>query len=348
MKNWHDLWMQEQVERRSFDANTLCTYGIKILDDSLKCIMNNDLIIIGADSGIGKSELAITIAMTNVMNGKRVGMYYLEGGEIEAIARIKWREICKVYYSKYKGQIQNFDYVNWRTNNIKEKLLKEIEDIVIDKLYPQIGENLWIYPIEKGFTIEMLEGSLLAFHSLVPAPTGSPFEAVGQIGLDLLIIDHLQYFDLTGKENEIVQTTKILKRIKELTDIYHIPVVAMSHLRKKTKDRGLPDQEDFYGSSNIPKIASTAITITPDNSKEDFSDNLYPTFFRVVKSRIGIRPNYCMKSDFDLNKREYSSDYDMFLINNDGFVAKNPLPNEKLPVWAHKQQSNEEQVEWEK
>jgi hypothetical protein len=331
MKEFTTVLVEERKSREEIDSNTLCSFGISALDDSCKFIMPNDLIVIGADSGAGKSELALDIAMFNAKKKKRIALFYLEGGHEEAVARIKWKSLCNKYFGQHKEYIDNFDYVSWRTNQIKSLYLKTMEDEI--ELEMSFLEDFWIYPIEKGFTVDNLYSALLDFHTLVPAPSGSPFEAVGQVQLDLIIVDHLQYFELNGNEQEIAQTTKILRRLKEISDIYRVPVILVSHLRKKAKDRGLPDQEDFYGSSNIVKIATTAIVLSADSSKEDFSDNLYPTFIRIVKSRIGIRSNYAIRINFDLTKRRYELDYELFFVK-DGNIFKDPVQYNKWPKWA--------------
>jgi len=336
MKNWKEVYDEEANHRRDVDPAKLCSYGIAPLDDCLKYIYKNDLIVIGADSGAGKTEVALTIAIHNAMRGKKVALYHLEGGHEEAIARIKWREMAKLYFQNHLHEIEDFNYYNWKVNSIKNsRLILQLEMEVFRQMEKNVKE-FWIYPIKKGFTVENLEQSLYNFHTLVPAPTDSPYEAEGQIQLDLIIVDHLQYFELTGTESEIVQTTKVLRRLKEISDVYKVPVILISHLRKKHKDRGLPDQEDFYGSSNIPKIATTALLISTDSVKQDFSDNLYPTYFRIAKSRIGIRPNYCVKVDFDLIRREYRKCYDVYFIDSNNFVAAQPIPFHKLPFWVDK------------
>ncbi len=343
MRDFREILTEERKSRESILPNDLCSYGISALDDSCQFIMKNDLIIIGADSGVGKSEIALDIAMNNVQRHKRVALFYLEGGHEEAVSRIKWKKLCKIYFNQKDRHIDNFDYVSWRTNRIKNQYLDEME-AEIEKEMKDI-EDFWVYPVDKGFSVENLSNSILDFHTLVAAPTGSPFEAEGQVQLDLIIIDHLQYFELNGSEHEISQTTKILRSLKEMSDIFKVPVILISHLRKKGKDRGLPDQEDFYGSSNIVKIATTAIVLSQDSNKEDFSDNIYPTFIRIVKSRIGIRPNYAIRINFDLTKREYQKDYEIFFVK-DGNVFKEPIPYYKWPHWAVRTHTKKEEVAW--
>ena len=58
-------------------------FGIKYLDAALHGIKPNDLILIGASSGAGKTELCTHIAKTNAKLGKRVRYIALEAEKNE-------------------------------------------------------------------------------------------------------------------------------------------------------------------------------------------------------------------------------------------------------------------------
>ena len=66
---------------------------------------------------------------------------------------------------------------------------------------------------------------------------------------------------------------------------------------------------------------------------DSLSDNIFPTYFRVVKSRIGLRPNYAMLCNFNLTKRTYEDKYKIVKLD----VMGNILPElayNQLPKWA--------------
>lgn len=336
-----EAFKKETEIRKNTDVSKLCTYGIKPLDDALICMAKNELVVIGADSGAGKSELALSIARTNIKRGKRVALYYLEGGYEEAISRMKWRDITEEYYKRYFQLGINMDYRRWALNIEKDEVLERIESELWERYKTEYQNNLFFYSSREGMTIDDLTSSIVDFHKVVPAgegKSGSPFDTVDGMNLDLIIIDHLQYFSLTKSENEIFEITEILRAVKTLTDVYRVPVVLVSHLRKKARDRGLPGQEDFYGSSNIPKIATTAITIASAHTLRD--DNLakgvYPTYLRVVKSRIGVKPNYAFLVNFDLHKCCYAEDYEIHRLDNYGNVNAKPLGDHEQPEWKKK------------
>lgn len=343
-ENWitlNDAFKDEAVKRADINIDDLCVYGIKPLDDSLVCIPKNELVVIGADSGVGKTELSLKIAQVNIKRGKKVAIYYLEGGYREALSRMKWRDIAQEYFKDYYKLGLDMDYRKWSLNMFCKqadidnpyKILMELESKLWDKYKEEYKNNLMFYS-GAGLTLDSFIASLMEFH--IKEDTPNPFDNKISFDIDLIIIDHLQYFSLTKSENEIFEITEILKTVKNITEVFNIPIILISHLRKKSKDRGLPGQEDFYGSSNIPKIASTAITLAPSSDKDNLREGIYPTYIRVAKSRVGVKPNYAFLVDFYLDRREYSDIYDIVRLDNFGNVAENILHPEEKPKWTER------------
>jgi replicative DNA helicase len=345
VENWVGAFLEESVERFDLKTDSLCKYGINCLDDALGGIYKNDLIVIGADSGCGKSELVLNIAKHNAALGKKVVLYYLEGGHVEAMRRMKWRDTVEEYYENHHGAVRlDLDYSRWVSNSITDSTgtLKKIEEKVLDKYHRVYGNNLKICQISEDFSIQDFLSSIVDFFQPTISPSGMLHS---KLDADLILIDHLQYFSLPEGENELASITKIIRQCKHITDRYKIPIVLVSHLRKKTKDRGLPDQEDFYGSSNIPKIATTAIVISPDYEGEDRGRDRYPTFFRIVKSRTGIRPNLAIRGVFNLKFRAYEPDYSLYKIDSTGHVPTDCIKDNEKPSWAVKKQPQKE-IQW--
>ncbi len=329
----NDAFKKEAIVRGDINVDDLCIYGIKPLDDSLVCIPKNELVVIGADSGTGKTEMSLKIAQVNAKRGKKVAIYYLEGGYLEAMARMKWRDMMGEYFRNYSHLGLDMDFRKWSLNMLKYPTLMEIESKLWDRWKIEYNNNLMIYS-GKGLTIDSFTASLIDFHKTID--TQNPFDNKFSLDVDLIIIDHLQYFSLTKSENEIFEITEILKTVKNVTESFNIPIILISHLRKKTKDRGLPGQEDFYGSSNIPKIASTAITLTPSSDKDNLRSGIYPTYIRVAKSRVGVKPNYAFLINFYLDRREYDDIYEIVRLDNFGNVAEETLDKEEKPLWSEK------------
>jgi DnaB-like helicase C terminal domain len=327
--NWYELWEKASEKRKNIDPTTICSFGIKPLDDALIGIMKRDFIILGADSGVGKSEICLKVALHNAMNGRKVALYFLEGGGEEAIHRLQWQLMCDRYYAAGQSGIE-MDYRKWRMNMIKDEEILILEQECLRFLYNEIGDKLKIYSFDSNFTINDLENSLGTF--LKPPSEEQRDDLLSyKMDVDLIIIDHLQYFTLLTND-EFGETGNILKKINDITIHHEIPVILVSHLRKKNKDRGLPSQEDFHGTSNISKISSISITISA--GKMDKSQPyIYPTYFRFVKTRTKISPNLTMSCNYEIMKGTYQDKYEVYYVQNDQPVG-DALLNHQLPSWA--------------
>lgn len=326
----HERWIEEDDKLESLDVSKMCSFGISVLDDALTGIMPNDLIVIGADSGSGKSEVALDIAVHNAENGKRVALYFIEGGSGEAINRIRWKKICRKYYDE-KHTSLDMDYRKWRMGMLKSPLMRELSFKCLNEHKQKVGDRLHVYDFKTGMTIGDFEESLGYFLK----PQGDPDDLLNYAHeVDLIIIDHLQYFTLVNPKNELTEMTQILTKVRQITIDHNIPVVLVSHLRKKDKDRGIPNQEDFFGTSNIPKQSSISITMSAYYLADQYLKDIYPTFFRFVKSRTGIRQSIAALCNFDFKLGQYEKDYAIYKLLGDK-PASEPLPKHELPKWAY-------------
>lgn len=327
-QSWEEVWKAESAERTKIKPESICTFGIKCLDDRLTGILPNDLIAIGADSGKGKSQIVLDMAIHNAKNGKKVALFFLEGGAKQAVSRIKWKLISQMYYSKYKNGT-DMDLRKWLINKSDNPtMFTEIENRCWLEFSVAVEDRLQIYDLDSTFGLNDLTNSLGWFMG-----TREGSHIMEQyLDVDLIIIDHLQYFDIQDSKNENSEVTKIVKKCKEITNFYNIPIIMVSHLRKRDKDRGLPNQEDFFGSSNTPKIASQAITITPEHSGADYANGIYPTFFRICKSRSGAETELATLCNFNSRTGEYDRHYDVYTLVQDKPHTK--LEPSRLPKWA--------------
>ena len=336
-QTYAEVYHKESQYRNGIDFNSLCTYGVKCLDDAMLAIAKNELIVMGAGSGYGKTELALHISRTNALNGKKVAHYNLEGGSREAVQRMKWKDMCDLYFAEHKGEFFELDYRKWVLNKEPSSLLIELEAKVYNNLKDKIGENLYLYDHSGGLNCRNFCESLVKLEGLKADMSLDPQlrkHIGGIVNLDLIVIDHLHYFSLDKDEDEIREITEILKTVKIITEEMQIPVILVAHLRKLPRGHGVPDKEDVYGTSNICKIANTVIIISPEHEKDDPMNGLYPTYFRIAKSRQGLRPNVLISSIFDIHTRQYSKDYELYRCNAMGEVAGEPIPWNDRPRWA--------------
>lgn len=308
-----EAFEKAEAYRKSFNPDDLIYYTNDFLNDALTGITPGELVVIGADTGIGKSEFCIDLAFENSKRNKKVVLYSLEGGEHEVMHRLTWKLLSKEYFKNPDGRDWNF-----------KKFL--MNGIYVDDLMPKIkqeiesAEGLILFRNNKRLNRDLLKG------------------IIGKtINADLIIIDHLHYFSLDESRNEFSQISELVSMIKEVTKILQVPIVLVSHLRKKDRFRFLPGVDDLHGSSNIGKEADTCIFITQDDIF-DFSDEFRSnTFFIIGKSRSGASKKFIGMKTYLTNKKAYEVGYKLIKKKFDKDKRKMELVEiepRNYPSWA--------------
>ena len=234
--SYRDLAARAVRKMRATDASKLCRYHIPWLNEKLGAIFPSELIVVGADAGIGKSQFVIDLALHNAARGKRVLFYQLEMSNETVADRAMVRRIIDL-----SGEV--LEPKDYHMNNLSPAQLATLDQALAAE--QEIGENLTVY---EGAFLD-LEGFLESFEQQGPKS-------------DIVMIDHLHYFTGSG-ENYSVELGNIMRAIKTLTNVSGVPIVVVSHLVKLEKGKE-PELHHFYGSSNIGKESTTAIMLARD------------------------------------------------------------------------------------
>ncbi|OVE80583.1 hypothetical protein BVY03_05830 [bacterium K02(2017)] len=296
----------EKAERDNRKPEDMCQYGVSFLNDALTGILPDELVVVGADTGVGKTQFVTDLAFQNAVIGMNVYLFSLEGSKNEVMSQIRYRYLCQEYFKAPDGR--RWDYKTFLMGGIDTTKYDKIVDEKILR-----ATNLHIYDNSFRLDLDALEKQL------------------GRItDADLIIHDHLHYLSLDDSKSEYAQISNIVSTIKDITKMKKIPIVSVSHLRKKDRFRKLPDNEDFHGSSNIAKEADTCIMITRSDDYDDPKKS--KTIFRVTKSRTGGERRYMGMMTYDLSNRKYENDYLICVTGKNGEPCT--LPDDKYPVWA--------------
>jgi replicative DNA helicase len=262
-------------------------YGIKFLDDKLRGIMDDELVIIGLATGSGKTTISQIIARTNAQKGIKVALFALEsfrGETIEKEAWVCWKQATHNYKMSFR---------EW------EITTPESEKELARKRAEQKFENVKV--IERtnaGYTPEMMEYD---------------FKKSVEEGCQLIILDHVDYFSNAEDMNDLKFTKKVMDTVRALQDQYKVPIVAFSQFRK-SNDKGviIPPLEDLYGSSEKSKTATTVIIGARDYDTNSCAGR-YPTFLAIRKDRYG-ETSAC-RTAFDSRLNSYEPDYELVRVN---------------------------------
>lgn len=289
-------------------------YGISFLDEYLLGILEEDFVLIGADTGLGKSELAYDIAFKNAAD-KKVHLFALEAEINEPYYRRLFKNIAKVYYEDPDRIFLDMNYRNYLFNQID---VSKYEKIAIENMQIEEDSSLTIHYRSGEFTINTLLQTI----------------AKVKDSCELVVLDHVDYMDLHLSENENSQVTKIMKTLRDINQVYKIPIIVISHLRKKgNKKQLVPSLDDFFGSGNKSKQVKTAILLAKDYERENYKEGLYSTFVTVGKARVGGTTSLAARCIFDVKVNKYLDTYDLVRVKNFGETVE-VLDYEDYPSWA--------------
>lgn len=296
-------------------------YGVRFLDDKLEGINKGEVILIGADSGIGKSTLASQIAKKNTANGVKTALFSIENQSGDYKRKEIWRKY-KVKTKDWTLTFRRFNrmvYLRVVDSDIYQECKKEVEKEMEGLYLVEFTENL--------FTLTELQIGIK--------------DAVKKYGCQLVIFDHIDYLDEDEQElvydketggNKVISKkqdskTFLKKTMKTLRDIQRgyddVPIIVFSQLRKNNDSKMIiPSLDEFYGSGDKVKIATTVIVLAPDyeKNKDVFNTTERYTFICIRKDRFdGKGLARCV---FDLKKQEYTNSYIEGYTDKWGYVAK--------------------------
>ena len=104
--------------------------------------------------------------------------------------------------------------------------------------------------------------------------------------------------------------------------------------KDRRADPLLPGLEDFYGTSDIPKIATKAIMLAPADDRPSRAPGVFNTYIRVAKCRPdGARLRYVGVVPFNSQLGVYEKSFTLGrLTNNDQEFEE----IEEIPLWAQR------------
>lgn len=285
-------------------------FGVGFLDDCLGGLYPADLVLFGAATGVGKTALAVSIAWSAAKLGvDPVYLFALEARVGEVSARIGFQEIAKRTTRKldfsawWRGRYQDVDAQHW------EAVAEEIREPMsrIRTLYKRRGD----------FTNNDLAKQLEAIST----------------DAKLVLLDHVHVVD-SERDSELSTQHKTVRLLRDLALDRGIPVVAVSHLRKKQGNERtlMPETDDLHGSSNLSKIATGVVLVARDWESEA-GPHLSPTFMQVSKDRNGRAGPLIARTVYDKSSGLYQLEYRLGRI---GWEERKQvwMPVPEPPYWA--------------
>lgn len=299
-------------------------WGLSFLDDCLGGVYPDDLIVIGAGTGVGKTELAFQTALAGVDSGlDPVVLYALEAEFGEVSSRLAFKELAKRVKNK------RMDFAGWWRGAWKQET-REHWDEVQAALEPRLSKLHTLYKSGEFGNAELVK----------------QLEGVANTA-KMVVLDHVHVIDHDDRR-ELAGQTKTMRILRDFALVSHIPVVAISHVRKKSqyeRNRIMPTRDDLHGSSNLSKPATGIIMVARDWQGGRPEPHLSPTFIKVDKDRRGRETPFVARMYYDMSAGVYLPDYRLGTIQwRDRQLQWEPVPPRKLPYWAVREVSRKKEM----
>lgn len=307
---------QGEIEDRYECEKSLGRLGISYLDEALDGIFPDDLILLGAESGIGKTQLCCNIAMANIERGKRVHFLALEASEFEIERRLKYQMVAKEYFASVPRPHLGvkFNWRDWRRGRFKDELA-QIELKVMCEFEERFGNMFVLYKNDKFDITDLIENVV-----------GSSDES------DMFLIDHAHYFDFDD-DNENRSMKKLAKTVRNLAINHQKPIILVAHLRKRDRFNNelCPGRDEFHGSSDLTKIATRVVTMAPG----EIVEGGYETFMRVAKDRSDSgTTRFIARMVYNPQRGNYESKYRLGPVKLSRDKGFSDVRSQDAPEWA--------------
>ena len=303
-------------QRRLDLATRALKYHHSFLDECLRGIRPHDLVLIGAETGAGKTDIATAIAKANARDGRRVHYFALEAEPDEIERRIKHALLFGLAVKAQDARAFDLTFVDWMHGRC--------EDIVAP------------YEADADRLMRERYGTLKTFYrgeSFGHADVQRLFKAVRD-DTDLIVLDHLHYVDLADDESEHRGFGRTVKMIRTVALELGKPVILIAHLRKRDlrAKQIVPHIDDFHGSSELAKNVTHAIMLAP---ARDVEAKWYqaPTFVYVPKDRHAGATGLVALCTYDRRSRIYTPTYELGRAVDSGTKFE-PLKLAEYPRWA--------------
>ena len=258
------------------------TTGFTDLNSLLGGFQKSDLVLLAARPSMGKTALAVNLAVNAAKAGKKVAMFSLEMSKTQIGQRILAAFALMNLSSLFKGELEGTDLVNLITAS------NELSNYNL-----HIDDTAAISLIELKAKLRRLKM---------------------EEGLDLVVVDYLQLMT-TGErvENRVLEISQISRGLKAIAKELDVPVLALSQLSRALEQRPdkRPKLSDLRESGAIEQDADIVMFLYRDYVYNKETEN--PNLAEVIVSKhrngpIGV-VNLIWKDEytrfFDVSKNAY-------------------------------------------
>jgi replicative DNA helicase len=223
---------------------------------------NQNLVVVAARPGLGKTSLCLNIACHAALkNGKRVGIFSLEMSKPEIMKRMISSESEVEAHRMQSGYLSRDDW---------ERIGRATAGLSEAPIYIDDSANLTMLQVRAKAQRLALEH-----------------------GLDLLVVDYLQLVSGSSRryENRTQEVTEISRGLKNLAKELDIPVIAASQLNREVEKRSgnrRPQLSDLRESGSIEADADAVLFISREGMDDGEGGDACTAEISIGKQRNGM------------------------------------------------------------
>ena len=153
---------EDEKNNRVKLKDKLLKFGVHFLDLSFRGIFPNDLILVGAPSGIGKTQFCVNMALRNIEDGRRVHFIALEADDFEIERRLKYAIVANSFFAdQSRPQLsgERLSFIDWCMGEY-ELQLRPYETLAENLLSGY--KNLFTFYKQKEFGVDELIENVLS------------------------------------------------------------------------------------------------------------------------------------------------------------------------------------------
>lgn len=261
------------------------------LDKLTSGLHENQLIILAARPAMGKTAFALNLATNVAINtDKTVAIFSLEMGAEQLAQRI----ISSL------GQIEGSKLTSGKLVNDDWKRVTEAKS--------QLSQAKLYISDDAGVTVGDIKSKCRRL-------------ATSEVGLDLVIIDHLQLLTMGGNygNNRQAEITDISRSLKKMAMELHVPVIALAQLSRGVESREdkRPKMSDLRESGSIEQDADIVALLYRDDyyqTAKELGESPDPSLSELIIGKHRNGPT----GKIDLLFRKSTSTFLNFIKDNKG------------------------------
>lgn len=249
------------------------SYGFADLDSWTGGMKPGEFIVLAGRPGMGKSSLAVQLALRAARRGKKVAFFSLEVSAQQVV-------------QKALSMLSGIPAQDIRLRRVNPDEVREYAEMLSET-------PLWIYDDGRQ-SPETVRSALLSLKN--------------SEGLDLAVIDYLQLLTSGDKHAKgYDEITELSRRIKQLSRELALPILTLSQLSREVENRTnkRPTLSDLRGSGAIEQDADTVLFLYREKYYRPSADNTAEII--LAKQREG--PVGTAKAIFDPETTAFLEDF---------------------------------------